>query len=230
MILANNLKIKNLGEFKVPPKVYLNGIIAYVEKDLSNRVGEFDKLVESVNFKKLEKDDLTKLYAKKKWLQKSSTFLNIIIMKDMDDDDASGSGSDKDSEEEEEEDEEESGGSGKIPELDLKTSHNSFANSYNKKTKEYTATTSSWFSGIAKKPQDKFAVQFGNGCNPVMVGFISKDRYNQNSANYNSGYCYYVSSSHLYGSNMVSGSSYSGCQCNAGQIVGVEFFRKKKEL
>jgi len=52
MILANKLKIKNLSEFKVPPKVYLNGIIAYVEKDLNKRTSEFENLVESVNFKK----------------------------------------------------------------------------------------------------------------------------------------------------------------------------------
>jgi hypothetical protein len=45
----------------------LNGIISYVEKDLNNRVTEFDSLCENVNFKKMEKEDLTKLYAKKKW-------------------------------------------------------------------------------------------------------------------------------------------------------------------
>jgi hypothetical protein len=55
-------------------------------------MGEFDSLVESVNFKKLEKEDLTKLYAKKKWLKNSKSFLNIIIMKDMD---SAGSGSEK---------------------------------------------------------------------------------------------------------------------------------------
>jgi len=70
MIMANKFKVKNLGEFKVPPKVYLNGILAYVEKYLTNRMGEFDKLVESINFKKMEKDDLTKLYAKKKMVTK----------------------------------------------------------------------------------------------------------------------------------------------------------------
>jgi len=70
MILANKLKVKNMGEFKVPPKVYLNGILTYVEKDLNNRMSEFDKLVESVNFKKLEKEDLTKMYAKKKMVTK----------------------------------------------------------------------------------------------------------------------------------------------------------------
>jgi hypothetical protein len=70
MILANKLKVKNIGEFKVPPKVYLNGVLSYVEKDLTNRLSEFDGLVESVNFKKLEKEDLTKLYAKKKMVTK----------------------------------------------------------------------------------------------------------------------------------------------------------------
>jgi len=52
----------------------------------------------------MDKEDLTKLYAKKKWLQKSSSFLNQIILKDMDD---SEEGSDKDSEDKEEEDEDE---------------------------------------------------------------------------------------------------------------------------
>jgi len=119
MILANKLKVKAISEFKVPPKVYLNGIIAYVEKDLNNRVADFDNLVESVNFKKLEKEDLTKLYAKKKWLQKSSAFLNIIIMKDIASDDEEGSDSEKESEdsedsEKDEEDGDEEGGKAKF--------------------------------------------------------------------------------------------------------------------
>jgi len=97
-----------------------------------------------------------------------------------------------------------------------------------KKTKIYSVSTSSWYSGIAKKPVDKFAVEFGNGCSPVMVGYILKDKLNQNSSNYNSAYCYYVSSSYLYGSNMVSGASYSGCSYNSGTILGCEFFRKKR--
>jgi len=109
MLLCNKLKIKNLNELKVPAKVYLNGVLEYIEKDLSNRMSELDSLVESVDFKKMEKEDLTKLYAKKKWLQKSPTFLNQIILKDLSDDE---SGSEKDSdEEEEEEEEEEDGGS-----------------------------------------------------------------------------------------------------------------------
>jgi len=151
-------------------------------------------------------------------------------MKDLQDSEGSGSDkdSDKSSEEEEEEEEEEDGGSsGKVVELDLKASYNAFANSYDKKTKLYSATTSGWYSGIGKKVADKFAVEFGNNCSPVMVGYISKDKYNQNAANYNSGFCYYVSSNYLYGSNMISGSSYSGASYNSGSVLGVEFFRKK---
>jgi len=64
-ILANKYKTKNFTEFKLPAKVLLNGIISYVEKDLTNRAQEFETLCESVNFKKMEKEDLTKLYGKK---------------------------------------------------------------------------------------------------------------------------------------------------------------------
>jgi len=109
-ILANKYKTKNFTEFKLPAKVLLNGVISYVEKDLNNRVSEFDSLCENVNFKKMEKEDLTKLYAKKKWLQKSSSFLNQIILKDMsDNDDDSESKSDSEEESEEKDDSEDSG-------------------------------------------------------------------------------------------------------------------------
>jgi len=94
-ILANKYKTKNFSEFKLPAKVLLNGIISYVEKDLNNRMSQFESLCDNVNFKKMEKEDLTKLYAKKKWLQKSTSFLNQIILKDMDDDDDESSNSDK---------------------------------------------------------------------------------------------------------------------------------------
>jgi len=89
MILANKLKSKSIGELKVPAKAYFNGIIGYVEKDLNGRQKDFDSLCESVDFKKMEKEDLTKIYSKKKWLQKSQAFLNKIIMKDLEDEDGS---------------------------------------------------------------------------------------------------------------------------------------------
>jgi len=73
-LLANKYKTKNFSEFKLPAKVLLNGVISYVEKDLTNRVGEFDKLCESVDFKKMDKEDLTKLYAKKNGYKKVPHF------------------------------------------------------------------------------------------------------------------------------------------------------------
>jgi len=204
-----------MGEFKVPPKVYLNGILTYVEKDLNNRLSEFDKLVESVNFKKLEKEDLTKMYAKKKWLQKSSSFLNIIIMKDMDDDDESGSDkSEKSETEEEEEEEEEEGGSGGVPVYDPKASHSSWT--FNKKTKFLSCSSASWNACISKKPCEKFTVELGTGCGSHMIGFIAKASFQQNNTcNYNNGYFWYSSSSSLYGignklSFSVNGGSSSG--------------------
>jgi len=38
MIVSNKYKVKNINEFKIPGKTLLNGIISYVEKDLTNRV------------------------------------------------------------------------------------------------------------------------------------------------------------------------------------------------
>jgi len=97
IILSNKFKVKNLKEFKIPGKKLLNGVIAYVEKDLTNRMKEFESLISNIDFKKLEKDDLKSLYKKKKWLQKSSTFLSIVVGKesgsDSDNSDSKSSGS-----------------------------------------------------------------------------------------------------------------------------------------
>jgi len=178
----------------------------------------------SINFKKMEKEDLTKLYAKKKWLQKSSSFLNIIIMKDMDDSDGSGSGSgsDKSSDEEEEEEEEEGGSS--TPVFDPKASHSSWA--FDKKTKMMKCNNSSWYTAIAKKPCDKFTVELGTGVGSYMIGFITKSSYNQNASNYNTGHYWYCSSSGLYGQGTRLSFS-AGAGCTAGTKIGCVFNRKK---
>jgi len=147
----------------------------------------------------------------------------------MEDSEGSGkeSGSDKDEDEEEEDEDEEEGSSGKVVEVDIKNSHSSYANSYNKKTKLYSVSTGSWYTCIGKKATDKFAVECGSNCAPVMFGFIPKEKYNKDIANYNTGHCWYVSSNYLYGLNMTSGNSYAGGSYNQGSVIGVEFFRKK---
>jgi hypothetical protein len=67
MLLANQLKINQIKELKVPPKIYFNGIIEYVEKD-TKRMSELDGLLDAVNIQykiRLIKKNLEKTFYKK---------------------------------------------------------------------------------------------------------------------------------------------------------------------
>jgi hypothetical protein len=44
-----------ISGFKIPGKTLLNGIVNYTEKDLNNRYSTFENLIETVDFKKIEK-------------------------------------------------------------------------------------------------------------------------------------------------------------------------------
>jgi len=83
MIIANKYLVKNIKEFKVSGKILFKGVISYVEKDIDNRIIEFENLIEQINFKKFEKDDLLKVYGKHKWMQRSPTLLKAIVLKDL---------------------------------------------------------------------------------------------------------------------------------------------------
>jgi len=100
-ILANKYQSEGVKDFKVPAKKYLDGVLSYVEKDLDKRKNLLDNLLENVNFKKIEKEDLLKSFKKKKWLKGNTTFLNIILSKDAESDASdskeSGSGSESES-------------------------------------------------------------------------------------------------------------------------------------
>jgi len=98
--ITANKYLTETKDLKIPAKSYLNGIIAYVEKDLENRKALLENLLENVNFKSIERDDLLKVYKKKKFLQTSTTFLNILLTKDADSDsdsESKSSGSNSDS-------------------------------------------------------------------------------------------------------------------------------------
>jgi hypothetical protein len=88
--------VKNIKELKIPPKVILNAIITYVEKDMTARYPEFDTLIENVDFKKMEKEELVKISKKRKWIKQSTNFLNQILLKDHESDDSDKSNSDSD--------------------------------------------------------------------------------------------------------------------------------------
>jgi hypothetical protein len=138
---------------------------------------------------------------------------------DSDSDSDSKSGPDSDSESSEEEK-----SSGSLPVYDPKLSHSSWQ--FDKKTKYFKCNNSSWYSAISKKTHDKFTVELGTGVGSYMVGMIPKSSYNQNAANYNSGYFWYSSSSSLYGQGTkLSFSVYGGS--TAGMKIGASFNRKK---
>jgi len=65
VIYAHNYNVKNIKELKIPPKVILEAIMTYVEKDLNTRYQEFDTLIENVDFRKMEKEALVKISKKK---------------------------------------------------------------------------------------------------------------------------------------------------------------------
>jgi len=175
----------------------------------------------------MEKEDLTKLYAKKKWLQKSSSFLNQIILKDMDDDDDEDDDSEKSDEDKSEDESEEEGGS--IPKWDKNLS-SSFGIEISKKDRviKYTGTNYSWNStGLAKKSL-KFAVKLGDLCCTSMVGFAPKD-INKTSQNYTSkGYYYYCSTGGLYSQNGKSNASFTTPDYAINTVYGFKYDKKKR--
>jgi hypothetical protein len=80
VLLSKKYKTKNMADLKLPGKLVLNGVLTYIEKDLENRKSEFDSLSEIIDFKKISESELKKLYSKKKWLQYTTSFLQIIVM------------------------------------------------------------------------------------------------------------------------------------------------------
>jgi len=119
-------------------------------------------------------------------------------MKDMDSGSDGSEKSDKDSEEEESEEGSDEGSSS-MPIMDLKRSNSNWT--YDKKSKVMSYNgNGSWFSMITKKPNDKFTIELCTYVTNYMVGFIEDSKYNQNnSLNYNSGYCWYANTNALYG-------------------------------
>jgi hypothetical protein len=179
----------------------------------------------------MEKEDLTKLYAKRKWLQKSSSFLNQIILKDMSDDEGSDkSGSDEDSEksESEEEESEEEESSGGIPKFDPKISSSSCTYSKDKRTATYTK--SSWAGTILATKSNKWATKLGANCGYLMVGMAPKT-IQKDTSNYSSnGYYLYTSTGGMYGTGGLSNKSFTSSDYNQGTVYGFVYDKKKGTL
>jgi hypothetical protein len=112
LLLAVKYKTKNLSELKIASKKLLKKLIDFAEKEVEN-LEVFEKLLLSVDFKKMDEDDLEKLMkkSKDKWLKKNSVWKKQMKTVGQDDksgsDESKDSNSDSDSEKESESEEEE---------------------------------------------------------------------------------------------------------------------------
>jgi hypothetical protein len=133
----------------------------------------FEELLKSVNFKKFDKETLTKLgkKSKDKWLQKNNAYLTVIMEKNSDDEgkdsnsDSENSDSESESESEESEDEE----SGGLPVFDKKFCSSTLI--IDKKKKYKIKFTGNGWAGtaLATKKHPKFAIKLGNNVSYLMV-------------------------------------------------------------
>jgi uncharacterized membrane protein YfhO len=97
---------------------------------------------------------LQKIFKKKKWLQKSSAFLNVLVLKDddsnSDSDKSSNSDSDKSDKSDSDSEEEDSGSS--VSKWDKKLSSTYYSFSNKDRTCTYTHSSSSWYgTAVGKK-------------------------------------------------------------------------------
>jgi hypothetical protein len=98
---------------------------------------------------------LQKIFKKKKWLQKSSAFLNVLVLKDddsnSDSDKSSNSDSDKSDKSDSDSEEEEDSGSS-VSKWDKKLSSTYYSFSNKDRTCTYTHSSSSWYgTAVGKK-------------------------------------------------------------------------------
>jgi len=170
---------------------------------------------------------------KKKWLQKSHSFLNVIIMKDNSDE-SDGSDSDSDSDKSSKDSDSESGSeseeeksSGGLPKFLPKLSHTSY--SYSNKNRTCTWSGSSWQGTAVATKTSKYAVKLGSNCGYLMLGFANPKNLNKFSSNYsNGGYYLYTSTGGLYGGGS-SNKSFTQYDYNVGTIYGFIYDKKKRK-
>jgi len=193
--------------------------------------------------KKLEKEDLLKLYTKKKWLQRSPTFLSVIILKDVDDDEEEEEDSDEDSDgSDSKSDKDSKSGSGSsksgsdsedegssVPKFQTKLSSTCFT--FTNKDRKCLYSGSSWNGTALGSKTKEYTVKIHTSIyGYLMLGFAPKT-INKTSMNYNScGYYMYVCNGTLYSQSGQSGASYSSSfPFSSGQLVGAKLDKKKKE-
>jgi hypothetical protein len=208
--------LKNL---KIPPKIYLNGLIQYVEKDVEKNSIEFETLIDNCDFKKLKPEYVKKLFKKKIFLQNSIKFLKKAfesIDKGSDDEKSnSGSDSEKSSSEEEEE------GNG-VPKFQKKFySKLSLTLSKNMKKIVYNLT-SVWQGSALGTSCSRYTVKLMN-CNYLMIGFAPKTISLAGDNNEKCGFYLYLNKCSKYSQDGDRDVSYSSADYTDGVVYGAEY-------
>jgi len=237
-LLFNKYKVKNPKDYKLPALKILKGLIAYIEKDLDKKQSEFDDLVELINFKKVDVDDLKKIGKKTKWLQKNSKWLNVIVKK-KDESDESGSDSDKSgsdsdesgSESESGSDSEEDGDGDSVPKFDKKEGDkNSFDISKGGKRIKYKSG-SSWGGNFLLKSTSTYSFKvISSQSGYIMFGFAPKLGFNKTSSVHSTcGFYFYMCNGSKYSQ---SGASYGTGNggiygFSSGTIYSIKWDKKK---
>jgi hypothetical protein len=63
--LSTKFGLKDSNDIKLSGKIVLNSVIDWIEQDLENRKDKFDVLLDNIDFQKVKKNDLKKIYSKK---------------------------------------------------------------------------------------------------------------------------------------------------------------------
>jgi hypothetical protein len=232
--------LKNL---KIPPKIYLNGLIQYVEKDVEKNSIEFETLIDNCDFKKLKPEYVKKLFKKKIFLQNSIKFLKKAfesIDKGSDDEksnsgsdseksnsdsnsdsEKSNSDSDSNSEKSSEESEEEEEGNG-VPKFQKKFySKLSLTLSKNMKKIVYNLT-SVWQGSALGTSCSRYTVKLMN-CNYLMIGFAPKTISLAGDNNEKCGFYLYLNKCSKYSQDGDRDVSYSSADYTDGVVYGAEY-------
>jgi len=175
-----------------------------------------------------------KIYTKKKWLQRSPSFLSAIILKEVEDDEDSGSdksGSDEedsksgsDSKSEGSDDEE----SSSVPKFNPKMSSTNFT--FSNKNRKVVFNGTSWNGTVLGTKCSKYTIKVGTLLyGYLMMGFAPKN-INLSGSNYTScGYYLYITNGTLYSQGGQSGSTYQGgFAYSSGSLVGAQWDKKKR--
>jgi hypothetical protein len=179
LLMGIKFDVTDMDDFKVASKKLLFEMMEYVEEDEENRIKDFEKLIDNIDFKKFGHSALKKLVKGHKWLKKSSKFLNMIVLKQ---DESEPSNSETSSGEDTEE----------LPKFLPKKSSDHFKFSKNDRLSVPKSNNNNNFSGpkfLVVSKSNKITIKVQNAIGVLLFGFEILKNLDLNMKNYPS-YCF----------------------------------------